>query len=187
MHKDNIRITKTDKVDTFIIAKTLLMQNPFGFVSFYDLELLDLKLLACFRQKTIKQRTLLKIQLTSYVNQGLSRTTVFLQIQSESESCLSNSAVCTHLLLRHQLRIFLPNRKSITDTRLFHFAILCKHIFSMRIMQTMMLYLYIDALMRNPNYIGKRYIFLWLRFWFESTVQFLYLTKQGFQNSLYNS
>ena len=69
MRKDNIRKTKTDKVDTFIIAKTLMMQDSYRFVSFYDLDLMDLKQLGCFRHKTIKLRTRLKIQLTSYVDQ----------------------------------------------------------------------------------------------------------------------
>lgn len=39
MRKDNIRKTKTDKVDTFIIAKTLIVQDSCRFVSFYDLDL----------------------------------------------------------------------------------------------------------------------------------------------------
>ena len=69
MRKDNIRKTKTDKVDTFIIAKTLMMQTSYRFVSFYDLDLMVLKQLGRFRQKTIKQRTQLKIQLTFYVDQ----------------------------------------------------------------------------------------------------------------------
>ncbi len=69
MRKDNIRKTKTDKVNTFIIAKTLMMQDSYRFISFYDFDLMDLKQLGRFRQKTIKQRTRLKIQLTSYVDQ----------------------------------------------------------------------------------------------------------------------
>jgi len=69
MRKDNICKTKTDKVDTFIIAKILMMQDSYRFVSFYDLDLMDLKQRGRFRQKTIKQWTPLKIQLTSYVDQ----------------------------------------------------------------------------------------------------------------------
>ena len=69
MRKNNIRKTKTDKVDTFIICKTLMMQDSYRFVTFYDLDLMDLKTLGRFRQKSIKQRTRLKIQLTSYVDQ----------------------------------------------------------------------------------------------------------------------
>ena len=51
------------------IAKTLMMQDDLRFVSFYDLDMMDLKALGRFRQKTIKQRTRLKIQLTTYVDQ----------------------------------------------------------------------------------------------------------------------
>ena len=68
MRKNNIRMTKTDKVDTFMIAKTLMMQDSYRFITFYDIDLMDLKRLGRFRQKTIKQRTRLKIQLTSYVD-----------------------------------------------------------------------------------------------------------------------
>ena len=69
MRENNIRKTKTDKVDTYIICKTLMMQESLRFVTFYDLDLMDLKALGRFRQKTIKQRTRLKIQLTSYVDE----------------------------------------------------------------------------------------------------------------------
>jgi len=41
MRKNNIRKTKTDKVDTYIIAKTLMMQNDLRFVSFYDLDMME--------------------------------------------------------------------------------------------------------------------------------------------------
>ena len=87
MRKDNIRKTKTDKVDTFIIAKTLMLQTSYRFVSFYDLDLMDLKQLGRFRQKTIKQRTRLKIQLTSYVDQ------VFPELQYFFKSGLHQKAV----------------------------------------------------------------------------------------------
>lgn len=87
MRKDNIRKTKTDKVDTFIIAKTLMMQDSYRFVSFYDLDLMELKQLGRFRQKTIKHRTRLKIQLTSYVDQ------VFPELQYFFKSGLHQKAV----------------------------------------------------------------------------------------------
>ena len=87
MRKHNIRKTKTDKVDTFIIAKTLMLQTSYRFVSFYDLDLMDLKQLGRFRQKTVKQRTRLKIQLTSYVDQ------VFPELQYFFKSGLHQKAV----------------------------------------------------------------------------------------------
>ncbi|WP_289201173.1 IS110 family transposase [Phocaeicola sartorii] len=69
MRKNNIRKTKTDKVDTFVIAKTLMMQGSLRFLSLKDLDYIELKELGRFRQKTVKQRTRLKIQLTSYLDQ----------------------------------------------------------------------------------------------------------------------
>ena len=56
MRKNNIRQTKTNKFDTYVVAKTLMMQDNLRFVSFYDLDMMDLKALGRFRQKTIMQR-----------------------------------------------------------------------------------------------------------------------------------
>ena len=63
MRKNNVCKTKTDKVDTYVFTKTLMMQDNLRFVSFFYLDMMDLKALGRFRQKTINQRTLLKIQL----------------------------------------------------------------------------------------------------------------------------
>ena len=87
IRKNNIRKTKTDKVDTYIIAKTLMMQDSYRFVIFYGLDLMDFKQLGHFRPKAIKQRTRLKIQLTSYVNQ------VFPELQYFFKSVLHQKAV----------------------------------------------------------------------------------------------
>ena len=43
MRKNNIRKTKADKVDIYIIAKILMMQDSYRFVTLYDLDLMDLK------------------------------------------------------------------------------------------------------------------------------------------------
>ncbi|MFQ8871542.1 MAG: IS110 family transposase [[Ruminococcus] torques] len=77
MRKNNVRKTKTDKVDTFVIAKTLMMRDDSRFITFFDLDMMDLKALGRFRQKTIKQRTRLKIQLTTYVDQVFLRFNTF--------------------------------------------------------------------------------------------------------------
>ena len=69
LRKNNIRKTKTDKVDTLVIAKALMM-NPTRFFTKYDISLLHLKELGRFRLKLIKKRTQAKIQLTSYVDQA---------------------------------------------------------------------------------------------------------------------
>ena len=113
MRKNNIRKTKTDKVDTYIIAKTLMFQESLRFVTFYDLDLMDLKQLGRFRQKTIKQRTRLKIQLTSYVNQ------VFPELQYFFKSGLHQKSVYT--LLKEA-----PTPKAIASMHMTHLANLLK-------------------------------------------------------------
>ena len=86
MRKNNIRKTKTDKVDTFIICKTLMMQ-PHRFITLYDIGLLQLKNLGRFRQKTVKQRTRLKIQLTSYVDQVFPELQYFFKSGIHHKGC----------------------------------------------------------------------------------------------------
>jgi transposase len=109
MRKNNIRKTKTDKVDTYIIAKTLIMQDSLRFVSYYDLDLMDLKTLGRFRQKTIKQRTRLKIQLTSYVDQ------VFPELQYFFKSGLHQKSV--YALLKEA-----PTPQDIASMHMTHLA-----------------------------------------------------------------
>lgn len=86
MRKNNIRKTKTDKVDTYIICKVLMMQ-PHRFVSLFDLGILQLKNLGRFRQKTVKQRTRLKIQLTSYVDQVFPELQYFFKSGIHHKGC----------------------------------------------------------------------------------------------------
>ena len=109
MRKNNIRKTKTDKVDTFVNAKTLMMQQSRRFVTFYDLDLMDLKTLGRFRQKTIKQRTRLKIQLTSYVDQ------IFPELQYFFKSGLHQKSV--YALLKEA-----PSPKLIASMHMTHLA-----------------------------------------------------------------
>lgn len=113
MRKNNVRKTKTDKVDTYVIAKTLMMQDNLRFVSFFDLDMMDLKALGRFRQKTIKQRTRLKIQLTTYVDQ------VFPEIQYFFKSGLHQNAV--YALLKEA-----PSPKEIASMHMTHLANLLK-------------------------------------------------------------
>ena len=86
LRKNNIRKTKTDKVDTLIICKTLILQ-PHRFVALYDLALMQLKNLGRFRQKTVKQRTRLKIQLTSYVDQVFPELQYFFKSEIHQKGC----------------------------------------------------------------------------------------------------
>ena len=113
MRKNNIRKTKTDKVDTYIIAKTLMLQESLRFVTFYDLDLMDLKQLGRFRQKTIKQRTRLKIQLTSYIDQ------VFPELQYFFKSGLHQKSV--YALLKEA-----PTPNDIASMHMTHLANLLK-------------------------------------------------------------
>ena len=91
MPKNNVRKTKTDKIDTFVIAKTLMMQDSLRFMTLDDLDYIELKELGRFRQKLVKQRTRLKIQLTSYVDQ------VFPELQYFFKSDLHQNSVYTLL------------------------------------------------------------------------------------------
>ena len=109
MRKNNIRKTKTDKVDTYIIAKTLMMQVSYRFYTFYDLDLMDLKAMGRFYQKTIKQRTRLKIQLTAYVDE------VFPELQYFFKSGLHQKSV--YALLKEA-----PTPETIASMHMTHLA-----------------------------------------------------------------
>ena len=102
MRKNNIRKTKTDKVDTFIICKTLMMQESLRFVTFYDLDLMDLKALGRFRQKTIKQRTRLKIQLTSSWMRYSLNCSIF-----SNQVCIKNLSMRFSKKLQHRKLLLL--------------------------------------------------------------------------------
>lgn len=109
MRKNNVRKTKSDKVDTFVIAKTLMMQDSLHFMSLEDLDYIELKELGKFRQKLVKQRTRLKIQLTSYVDQ------VFPELQYFFKSDLHQNSV--YALLKEA-----PTPNAIASMHLTHLA-----------------------------------------------------------------
>ena len=67
LRKTNIRKTKTDAVDTLLIIKALMM-HKYRIFSQQDLDTLKLKNLCRFRQKLMKARTKVKIQMTSYLD-----------------------------------------------------------------------------------------------------------------------
>ena len=113
MRKNNVRKTKTDKVDTYIICKTLMMQDSLRFVSYYDLDLMTLKSLGRFRQKTIKQRSRLKIQLTAYVDE------VFPELQYFFKSGLHQKSV--YALLKEA-----PTPEAVASMHMTHLAHLHK-------------------------------------------------------------
>lgn len=106
MRKNNVRKTKTDKVDTFVIAKTLMMQDSLRFMT---LDYIELKEFDRFRQKLVKQRTRLKIQLTSYVDQ------VFPELQYFFKSGLHQNSV--YALLKEA-----PTPTAIASMHMTHLA-----------------------------------------------------------------
>lgn len=67
LRKSNIRKTKTDSVDTYLIIKALMF-NHYRLFTEKDYDSLQLKNLCRFRQKLMKARTKVKIQLVSYVD-----------------------------------------------------------------------------------------------------------------------
>jgi len=67
LRKANIRKTKTDKVDTLLIIKAMIINTPRIFTK-TDIDSIRLKSLCRFREKTKKSKAKLKIQLVSYVD-----------------------------------------------------------------------------------------------------------------------
>lgn len=67
LRKSNIRKTKTDKVDTFLIIKSLML-NSYSLYSEQDAQALELKSICRFRKNLKKSIARLKTQLSGYVN-----------------------------------------------------------------------------------------------------------------------
>lgn len=109
MRRNNIRKTKTDSVDTFIIARTLMMQQSHRLITACDLDLMELKSLGRFRHKSIKQRTRLKIQLKAYVDE------TFPELQYFFKSGLHQKAV--YALLKEA-----PSAQAVSSMHLTHLA-----------------------------------------------------------------
>ncbi len=80
MQKYNICRFKTNNIYTYITTKTLLVQTLLRFVSFYDLDLIDLKQLYLFRQKNQQAHTQIKIQPASEICLGISNIYQFLTL-----------------------------------------------------------------------------------------------------------
>ena len=116
MRKNNIRKTKTDKVDTFVIAKTLMMQDSPRFLTFEDLDYIESKELGRFCQNIIKPRTRLKIQLTSYLDQ------VFPELQYFFKSGVHQNSV--YALLKEA-----PTPVAIASMHMTHLASLLTRAF----------------------------------------------------------
>lgn len=87
LRKNNIRKTKTDKVDAMIIAQAVAMMKDRRFATLYDVALMQLKNLGRFRLKLVKQRSRLKIQLTSYMDQVFPEFQYFFKSGLHQKSC----------------------------------------------------------------------------------------------------
>jgi len=94
LRKTNIRKTKTDSVDTHLIIKALIM-NHYRLFTQRDLETLKLKNLCRFRQKLVKARTRVKIQLVTYVDQLFPELQYFFKSGIHINACYSLLKVCS--------------------------------------------------------------------------------------------
>lgn len=68
LRKNRIRKTKTDKIDSFVIAKALMLDN-YRCISEKDIDTLTLKQLCRARKNLMKSRSRCKIQLVAYMDQ----------------------------------------------------------------------------------------------------------------------
>jgi len=93
LRKSNIRKTKTDKVDTILIIKSMILNNHRIFTQ-DDIDSIRLKSLCRFREKTKKSKARLKIQLVSYVD------IIFPELQYFFKSGLHINT-CYELLKKH--------------------------------------------------------------------------------------
>ena len=108
LRKNNIRKTKTDKVDTLVIAKAVALMDHPRFVTLYDIALMQLKNLGRFRMNLVKQRSRTKIQFTAYLDQvfpelqyffksGIHQKTVYAILKEAPSATRIASMHLTHL------------------------------------------------------------------------------------------
>lgn len=68
LRNSNIRKTKTDKIDTYLIIQSLMLKHYTPFVS-KDIKILELRSLCRHRDDILKYRSKLKVRLVAYVDQ----------------------------------------------------------------------------------------------------------------------
>jgi Transposase and inactivated derivatives len=88
LRKSNIRKTKTDSTDTLLIIKALTLHR-FRLYSERDYDSLQLKNLCRFRQKLMKARTKVKIQLVTYVDLLFPELQYFFKSGIHGKACYS--------------------------------------------------------------------------------------------------
>lgn len=107
LRKSNIRKTKTDSVDTFLIIKALTL-NHYRLFSKRDYDSLQLKNLCRFRQKLMKARTKVKIQLVSYVDLVFPELQYFFKSGIHTKACyalLKNAQNADEIASMHLTRL----------------------------------------------------------------------------------
>jgi transposase len=95
LRKSNIRKTKNDRVDTYLIIKSMIM-NHYRLFTQRDLESLKLKNLCRFRQKLMKARTKVKIQLVTYVDQLFPELQYFFKSGIHGKACYALLKECSN-------------------------------------------------------------------------------------------
>lgn len=103
LRKSNIRKTKTDKIDTYLIIQSLMLKHYTPFVP-NDIKLLELRSLCRHRDDVLKYRTKLKVRLVAFVDQ------LFPEL-----NLIFNSI---HLKSCYALLSSYPNPKDIASTRI---------------------------------------------------------------------
>lgn len=95
LRKTNIRKTKNDRVDTYLIIKALIM-NHYRLFTQRDMESLKLKNLCRFRQKLMKARTKVKIQLVTYIDQLFPELQYFFKSGIHGKACYALLKECSN-------------------------------------------------------------------------------------------
>ncbi len=102
LRNSNIRKTKTDKIDTYLIIQSLMLKHYTPFVA-KDIKILELRSLCRHRDDVLKYRTKLKVRLVAFVDQLFPELNlIFNSIHQKS---------CYKLLATY------PNPKDIASTR----------------------------------------------------------------------
>ena len=102
LRNSNIRKTKTDKIDTYLIIQSLMLKHYTPFIS-KDIKILELRSLCRHRDDVLKYRSKLKVRLVSFVDQ------LFPEL-----NLIFNSI---HLKSCYALLSTYPNPKDIASTR----------------------------------------------------------------------
>lgn len=86
IRKTNIRKTKTDKIDTYLIIKTLMFNDVRNLTS-YDVKTLELKTLCRARRKLVQSCFPVKIMLNTYIDQLFPELHSVFKSEIHTKSC----------------------------------------------------------------------------------------------------